>query len=325
MSLTIPDQDEPESIIQSLLFQETLEIIVDAIDGLNCVLSGCAVTAQGTPDMTVAVAKGAVLTNGVLKPVTAGNVTVTAADATNPRIDLIVVNSSGTKACRAGTAAAAPKPPARTANDVVIAQVYVPAAATTITTARITDRRMTRTRGPILLYKTTTAETTNTSASAVHILDKTNSGVVIPSGLLAAGKILRCRIGGDMLMNSGTPTGTLTIAYGGTTLFADVTSIGWTADTDRRAFFIEFDLAAEGLAVQRLAGCYNFQGAAGYTAAATGLGDIGGTSEQVGPIFGSATVDSDAADRTLAVTFTMSVSNLADEIRVGSATLELIG
>lgn len=127
-----------------------------------------------------------------------------------------------------------------------------------------------------------------------------------------------------MLMNSGTPTGTLTITFGGTTLFADVTSTGWTADSDRRAWFLEFDLAAESTVLQKLAGGYNFQGAAGYTAAATGLGDIGGVSEQVGPMFGLSAVDADAADRTLAVAFTMSVSNVNNEIRVTSATLELV-
>lgn len=323
MSFSIADQGEGENDLQSVFYQEQLEILVAAMQRNDYVVSGCAVTAQGSPDMTVAVAKGAVISNGSLLAVAAGNVTVTAADATNPRIDLIVVNSSGTKACRAGTAAASPKPPARTANDVVLAIIYIPANATTITTARIQDQRCII-AGPILLYKTTTAETTNTTSGAVHILNKTGSGVSIPSGMLSAGRVLRCRIGGDMLMNSGTPTGTLAISYGGTTLFQDVTSTGWTADTDRRAWFVEFDLAAESLVLQRLAGSYAFQGTAGYTAANTGLGDIGGTSEQVGPLYGAAAVDSDAANRTLAVTFTMSVSNPSDEIRVTSATLELL-
>jgi len=320
---TIPDQGEGDNDLQSVFFQEDLEILMAGLQGVDCVLSGLAMT--GGTDMTPDVAKGAVLTNGVLKAVAASTVTVTAADATNPRIDLVVVNSSGSLAVRAGTAAASPKPPARTANDVVIAQIYVPANDTSIGQTQIIDRRVFRTMGPVLIYKTTTAETTNTTASAVHILDKTNSGVSIPSGLMAAGKILRCRIGGDMLMNSGTPTVTLTISYGGTTMFADVTSTGFTADADRRAFFIEFDLAAASLTSEALAGTYAFQGAAGQTAAATGEGDIGGTSEQVGPIFGTASVDSDAANRTLAVTLTMSVSNAADELVVRTATLELLG
>jgi len=320
---TIPDSGEGDNDIQSGWYQGDIEVLMAGLQGVDCVLSGLAMT--GGTDMTPDVAKGAVLTNGVLKAVAATTVTVTAADATNPRIDYVVVTSSGALAVRAGTAAAAPLPPALTANDVVIAQIYVGANDTSIGQSQIKDRRVFRYQGPTLIYKTTTAETTNTTAAAVNILDKTNSGVSIPSGLLSAGKILRCRIGGDMLMNSGTPTVTLIITFGGTTLFSDVTSTGWTADTDRRAFFIEFDLAAESTVLQRLAGTYAFQGTAGYTAAATGLADIGGTSEQVGPLYGSAAVDADAANRILAVTMTMSVSNAADEIRVTSATLELLG
>src|ERR1051326_1112668 len=111
MAWTIPDKGEGQSNIQSILFQEYLDALVEGINGLNCVLAGCAVTAQASPDMTCAVAKGSVLANGILKPVTAGNVTITTADATNPRLDLVVVDSTGTKQVRAGTAAAAPKPP----------------------------------------------------------------------------------------------------------------------------------------------------------------------------------------------------------------------
>lgn len=321
--LTIPDAGEGDNDIQSVLYQGDLDVIMAGISGVDCVLFGLAMT--GGSDMTPDVAKGAVLSNGVLRAVAAASVTVTAADATNPRIDYVVVTAAGSLAVRAGTAAAAPKPPSLTANDVVIASVYVAANDTTIGQACITDRRVFRGQGPILIYKTTTAEVTNTTSGAVNLLDKTNSGVSIPSGMLSAGTILRCRIGGDMLMNSGTPTLTVTITYGGTTLFADVTSTGWTADSDRRAWFLEFDLAAESLVLQKLSGSYTFQATAGYTAAATGLGDIGNLSEQVGPLFGSSAVDSDAANRILAVTGTMSVSNLADELRVTSATLEYMG
>lgn len=321
--LTIPDSGEGDNDIQAILYQGDLEVIMAGISGVDCVLFGLAMT--GGSDMTPDVAKGAVLTNGVLKAVAAASVTVTAADATNPRLDYVVVTSSGALAVRAGTPAAAPLPPALTANDVVIAQIYISANDTSIGQSQIKDRRVFRGQGPILIYKTTAAETTNTTSGAVNILDKTNSGVSIPSGMMSAGTMLRCRIGGDILMNSGTPTGTITITFGGTTLFADVTSTGWTADSDRRAFFIEFDLAAESTVLQKLAGTYALQATAGYTAAATGLGDIGNLSEQVGPIFGSAAVDADAANRILAVTWTMSVSNAADEIRVTSATLEYMG
>jgi len=121
-----------------------MDALVDGISGKNCVLSGCGCTPQGSPDMTVAVAAGEVLSNGALFSVSSGNVTIGAADGTNPRFDLIVANSSGTKAVRAGTASATPKPPARTANDVLLAVVYVPASDTTIAGNQIVDLRAMR-------------------------------------------------------------------------------------------------------------------------------------------------------------------------------------
>jgi hypothetical protein len=94
--------------------------------------------------MTPAVAAGAVISNRVRYKVAGADVTIGTADGTHPRIDLIVVTSSGALAVRAGTAAATPKPPARTANDVVLAAVYVPASDTTIATSQITDLRVIR-------------------------------------------------------------------------------------------------------------------------------------------------------------------------------------
>lgn len=142
MPFSIPDKGEGASNIQSILFQEYLDALVAALSGTDGVLSGCAVTAQGSPNMTVAVAAGAVRSNRAWFNVVANSaLTISAADGTNPRLDLVVVNSSGTVAARTGTAAAAPKPAARSANDVVLAVVYVPASDTTISTNQITDLR----------------------------------------------------------------------------------------------------------------------------------------------------------------------------------------
>lgn len=118
-----------------------LGILVAALAG-NGVIEGCAVTAQGSPDMTVAVAAGYVRVDGKVAAVLSGNVTVGTADGTHPRFDLITVNNAGTKACTAGTAAAEPVFPAIPANSVVIAAVYVPASDTTIASNQITDKRV---------------------------------------------------------------------------------------------------------------------------------------------------------------------------------------
>lgn len=322
MSWTIPDKGEGDNDIQSILFQEYLDVLVAGIQGIDCVLSGCAVT--GGADMTPAVAKGAVLSNGTMFAVTAGDVTIGAADATNPRIDLIVVNSSGAKAVRAGTAAAAPKPPARTANDVVIAAVYVPATDTSIETTKCIDMRVPPPR-VALIHKVTTARTINASAAANSIWA---TPPVLPSGLFLAGKILRVRAGGNMLFNSGTGTLRLVISYGGSTMYSFISAAS-VADADRAAWILEFNIIAQANNDQSMFGHFSLNDiVAARPTPTTGIGSWQtntATAESPPAIAGAAAVDSDAGDRTLDVTFTFSVNNAAVEFVCEGVTVELIG
>lgn len=79
------------------------------------------------------------------------NLTVTAADATNPRIDLVIaevrdaafsgVSTDWRLRVVAGTPAGSPSAPATPANSIVLARLSVPALDTTIGTAQITDYR----------------------------------------------------------------------------------------------------------------------------------------------------------------------------------------
>jgi hypothetical protein len=325
MAWTVPDKGEGDNDIQSILFQEYLEVLVAGVSGVDCVLSGCAIT--GGADMTPAVAKGAVLSNGTLFAVTAGDVTIGAADATNPRIDLIVVNSSGTKAVRAGTPAAAPKPPARTANDVVLGAVYVPANDTSIETTKIVDMRVFPT-SPVTIYKQTTQRTQENSAATVSLF-ASGAGLTIPNGLFLAGKILRVRMGGNIVHNSTTAmTLTVRILFGGTVIFQDVTaSYGTSADADRMAWFLNFDLIAAASNLQRLHGQW-FNAGATVTAPTTGIGDIAtdehlGYTGIAGPHAGIA-VDADAADRVLEVDFDMSAAAANVGWAVDGITVELL-
>lgn len=140
MSFTIPNEADAFNVNQAEPDSVDFGILADGIQG-DGVISGCAVTAQASPDMTVAVASGVIKITNTVVAVTSGNVTIGTADATNPRFDLITVNNSGTKACTAGTAAAQPVFPAIPANSIVLAAVYVPASDTTIATNQITDKR----------------------------------------------------------------------------------------------------------------------------------------------------------------------------------------
>ncbi len=89
--------------------------------------------------------------DGTLIVVAASSVTHDAGDASDPRIDIVEVNSSGTVAIVKGTATTEnsttqPRPPAPTltAGSLMLAMVYVPASASTILDANIFDRRVER-------------------------------------------------------------------------------------------------------------------------------------------------------------------------------------
>ena len=319
----LPDKGVGVDNVQSMMFNTYWDLMQAGIRALDCVLNGGLVSAQGTPDMTVAVAKAGTLTNGVLKATAAGNGTITAADATNPRLDLVVINSAGAIAVRAGTPAANPKPPARTANDVVLASVFVPANDTAVNANQITDLRMIRDQGPLTIYKTTAAETTNNTAAAIHALNKAGSGVTIPNGLHTSGRQLRVKLGGNMLINSGTPTVTIAITYGGTTMFSDV-SAALTASATRRGFDMEFIINSQANADQALTGRLDTGAIAGITAPTTGIGDIWAHTHTAGSFSGSSAQDADTADRVVTVQVTFSVANAANELVVESASVELL-
>jgi len=139
MALKIPnvadaafeDQSEPDAV--------DVDALSNAL-GATGLISGCAVTAQGTPNMSVAVAAGVVQVAGVVVTVATGNVTITAAHGTLARFDLVVVNASAVKSVVAGTASTNPVFPAIPASSVPLAAVYVPAAITAIGSTQIVQK-----------------------------------------------------------------------------------------------------------------------------------------------------------------------------------------
>lgn len=325
MAFTLPDKGEGDNDIQSILFQEYLDVLVAGLAGIDCVLSGLVVT--GGADMTPAVAKGAVLSNKVMFAVAAADVTITSADATNPRIDLIVVTSAGNLAVRAGTPAAAPKPPARTANDVVIAAVYVPANDSAIGTSQCIDMRVFPSM-PQIIHRTTTPVVVNNNASVATYLT-----VTVPNGLLLAGRILRVRCGGTYLFNAATqPTPILTISFGGSSFWVD-TGLLSTADADRGAWRLDFDIIAQANNDQSLIGfgimTNTVTGA--HVPPSTGIAGnlVGSLAVANRPVSwemaAALAIDCDAADRILLVRWTMGGSaNANNEMTLEFSTTELI-
>jgi len=137
----IPNAADAEDVTQAQPDSRDFSAMIAAAFSGTGVVTGCAVTAQATPNMTVAVAAGTVAINGTSSAVTGANVTISAANATNPRFDLICVAAGGVLSAVTGTAAAAPVFP-DPAGKVVLAAVRVPAGATAINSQKIVDKRL---------------------------------------------------------------------------------------------------------------------------------------------------------------------------------------
>lgn len=120
-----------------------------------------AVSQNGSPNMSVNVAAGLAVVDGTQDVLHQGsyvclndatvNLAISAADPTNPRIDIVVAKvqdsqySGATDAWSLAVVTGAPAPspsaPAAPANSVILAQVAVAALASSITNANITDQR----------------------------------------------------------------------------------------------------------------------------------------------------------------------------------------
>jgi hypothetical protein len=142
MSFTIPNaaqsiEDPTGKFPQAEPDKVDFDILISAFDGVG-VLDGCDVTAQGSPDMSVAVADG----NTTYSVVSAANVSVTAANATYPRFDLVVVDGADNLSMVDGPAQDSPVFSPVPGGSIALAAVYVAAGTSAITTAMIVDKRV---------------------------------------------------------------------------------------------------------------------------------------------------------------------------------------
>lgn len=323
MPFASPDDGVGLSTNQSVIFTEDWQILSDGISRKNCVMQGCLVTA--TTLMTLDVGLGSVLSNRDLFPVANATVVIGTADATNPRFDYVVINSAGAKAVRAGTAAATPNPPALTAADVVLAVVYVPAAATTLTSANIYDRRMLQEGGPITIASNLANVTFSNSTALNAFITQTIPASLLsrPQGTSGFSK-LRVRFGGSYLVTSAFNV-TLKIVFGGVTMFQDVTSSYNAHATIRRSFKVDLDFVTHGAADQDFTLFAAFPEAPSPTAPNTGIGDIDDSAALVNPLTSIAgTLNTDTTDRVLSIEIAMSSANAGNEIRMEYSTIEVM-
>lgn len=152
-----------------------LNSIVDSING-NGVHNGMTCSANGS-GLGVNVAAGAYTANGTKVQYAGATpaVTLDAADATNPRYDIITADSSGVIAIVKGTANAVPQYPVIPAGKIRLAIFYVHPNTTTLLSFHISDAR-------IMVLTSVGSATIAISTNSIVVNDraiKTNSKVLI--------------------------------------------------------------------------------------------------------------------------------------------------
>lgn len=158
----IPNAVDATFPIQAAPDARDFDVITLAFQGY-AVASGCACTpASSGSTLGVAVASGSVFVGSkTAVAVTGATVTPGAASGTNPRIDLVVVDNTGALSVVAGAAAAVPAMPAIPASRTVLAAVYIPTSATSITAGNLIDKRILADYVPPLGVTSTTAAAGN--------------------------------------------------------------------------------------------------------------------------------------------------------------------
>ena len=153
------------------------------------VVSDMQVLPQITPDMTVKIGSGIVhMPNGKrFNPIANNALAIAAADAKNPRIDIVYINSVGDYAYLTGTPIATPVVPNLPTGGFLLAQIAVAAGQTTITSTNITDKRKPKWSEqwviPTLVsrwvaYDTRTAKYKKTQIGHVHLKGMIKNGTI---------------------------------------------------------------------------------------------------------------------------------------------------
>jgi len=136
------------------MFDTDFNRLIEALKS-NGVWSGLQVQAKATPAQAVDIGAGEAYVNGkFIKITSTQNLNLSAADATNPRKNIVTLDENGTLAEVTGTPQAAapsgqtgpntyePKPPDIPANKIILAEIWRAANDNTVENADITDRRV---------------------------------------------------------------------------------------------------------------------------------------------------------------------------------------
>ncbi len=191
--------------------------VLKAAYDLNGILDGCAIS-DGSTGLEVDIAVGCVVIDGVAKTVAAQTVTLAAAHATLPRLDLMTVNTSGTLVANVGTPLAVPVYVAIPPSEVVVGTVLVAATATALTDDDINNTQINLNRQQFVMNRSTSIITINNS-----LAEATLASFTLPGRALGTDGGMKIRVGGQVLATPGTPILAWGLDFGGVEVIALVT------------------------------------------------------------------------------------------------------
>jgi hypothetical protein len=302
----MPNESQATYPRQATPMGADLDNLLSASTGY-AVIEGLVVSA-GT-GLSVSVAAGTVALKELFATVAAAaNQALTTADATNPRIDLVVITSAGAVAIRTGTAAALPIAPDMTALDILLAVVYIPATATTLAAGNLRDKRITIEPHGLVYLANPTANTTTTTTNTTVA-----AGLTVPANYLVAGNHFRIRA--HAVYTSVAAPGNLTVRclYGATVL-ATSGAVALTASQTAKGILVELDISVISTTAMEAQGALDINTGA-VTAARWDMGSAVATRNVA-----NVTVDTTTA-KALTLDFTLSVANTA--FRWRTMTIEL--
>lgn len=119
----------------------------------SLVLSGCTVSAQGTPAMAVDIAAGEVVFGNKRYTISGTSKSVDASDSTDDRYDIIYIDSSGVVQYADGNPDNNPYPPDLPAGSILLAILFVENASTTVEAGDVADARIiSLVQGPQVMF-----------------------------------------------------------------------------------------------------------------------------------------------------------------------------
>ncbi len=200
---------------------------------LNGILEGCAISDGGSL-LEVDIADGCVIIDGVAKIVASQTVSVAAAHATLPRLDLMTVNTSGVLVANTGVPLAVPVYVAIPPSEVVVGTVLVAATATALTDDDINNTQLVLARQQLVLNRQTTEGKVDTSTDEGSLFQYT-----LPGRALGTDGGCRVTLGGQLLTNPASLV-TLRFKLGATTVFTS-SAHAFSSDSDVRYWRAVFE------------------------------------------------------------------------------------